>query len=163
METPESKKEILEKILGNGGIFDRVVDFSPELLDFRPDVEDAWTIRENIAHAVDSEMSLFLRIRQAVANPGSDAPQPYSLEDWKDRFDHTVQSMTDAIQIYKMVHALAYNVLSNMEDQDWDTFTIIHYARGKQTLQDIAKIISFHGDFHLELIERNESLWNERQ
>lgn len=162
MENPESKKEILEKIRTTGDVFDRFANLSPELLDFRPDLEDAWTIRENLIHALDSEMGLFLRIRQAVANPGSDAVQAFDLEDWRTRFDHTGQSIADTITAYRMVHGLAYQVLSHLEEKDWDASFINHFARGKQTLRDVAKIVSYHGGFHVELIERNETIWKEQ-
>ena len=158
-----SNKELVEKIRDNGDIFSRVAGFSPELIDFRPQLEDAWTIRENLAHLLDSEMSLFMRIRQAVSNPGSDLAQAYSLEDWKDRFDHTKQSMAETVELYKKVHALACEVLAGLEDRDWSTFFINHIERGKQTLHDSARIISIHGGFHLELVERNEALWNEQK
>ena len=161
MEVPENKKEILEKIRDSGDVFDRIAGFSPELFDYRPPIEDAWTIRENLAHLLDSEMSLFLRIRQAVSNPGSETSQTHTLEEWKDSFDHTGQSMADTIEIYKKIHALAYKVLADLEEKDWDAFYVNHPDRGKQTLAYIAHIISIHGGFHLELIERNEAHWRD--
>ena len=104
------------------------------------------------------------RTRQAVSNPGSAVPQPaYTLDEWKDRFDHTVQPMKETVDIYKKVHGLAYQVLSNLEDQDWDAFTVNHPTRGMQTLMDVANIISIHGGFHLELVERNEASWRENK
>ena len=163
METQVDKKKLLEEIRNNGDIFDRFADSPAALFDYRPALDDAWTIRENLAHLLDSEMSLFLRIRQAVAGPGSDAMQSFSLDDWKDRFNHTGQSMADTIDIYKKVHALAYKVLADLENADWSGFYVNHYARGKQTLEDIARIISAHGNFHLELLERNEAHWRDQK
>jgi hypothetical protein len=164
MDTTASRKELLEKMRSGLSCLDRFAapGVSSELLNFRPDLEDAWTIQENLAHVLDSEMSLFLRIRQAIADPGSDALTGTPLDVWHQRFDHTRQPTKDTIAAFKAIHSVAYELLNRIEEQDWSTFVINHPTRGKQTLDDILRIIAGHVHSHVELIERNEKLWRER-
>jgi hypothetical protein len=164
MATSGNRKEVLEKLRNNRSSLDRFAapDMSSELLNFRPALEDAWTIQENLVHVLDSEMGLFLRIRQAVANPGSDAASGTPLESWKELFDHSLQSIEDTVGAFKKIHSLAYELLKGIEDKDWSTFFLNHPTRGKWTLDDIAGIVAGHVDFHLELIERNEKLFKEK-
>lgn len=164
METGMNRKELLEKLRTSASAYDRFAApaAEPELLSFRPALEDAWTIQEQLNHVLDSEMSLFLRIRQAVANPGSDVHQAFSLESWKERFDHRRQSAKDTVEIFRKIHLLAYELLKALEDKDWSECFVNHATRGKQTLDDILKTMAGHVDFHIELIERNEKLWREK-
>ncbi len=165
MDTAVNRKELLVKLRNNAGAYDRFAasKAKPELLNFRPSLEDAWTIQEQLNHVLDSEMSLFLRIRQAIANPGSDVHQAFALENWKERFDHPGQSTKDTVETFKKIHLLAYGLLKALEDKDWSTYFVNHSSRGKQTLDDILKIMAGHVDFHIELIERNEKLWREKK
>lgn len=164
METGMNRKELLEKLRTGASAYDRFAapTVKPELLSFRPALEDAWTIQEQLNHVLDSEMSLFLRIRQAIANPGSDVHQAFSLENWKERFNHPGQSTKDTVETFKRIHLLAYELLKALEDKDWSDYSVNHATRGKQTLDDILKTIAGHVDFHIELIERNEKLWREK-
>ena len=165
MDAVMSRKELLEKLLTSAGAYDRFVtsDSQADLLNFRPDLEDAWTIQEQLVHVLDSEMSLFLRIRQAVANPGSDALPAFSLDKWTEGFDHTSQSAKDTVGTFKKIHLLAYGVLKAMEKKDWSGYYVNHSTRGKQTLDDILKIMAGHVDFHIDLMERNEKLMREEK
>ena len=163
MNTSMNRKELLEKLRNSANSLDRLAtpDTPSELLNFRPSLQDAWTIQEHLIHILDSEMSLFLRIRQAVAEPGLEVRTGSSLENWKQKFDHSEQSAEDSIEAFKRIHSIAYKLLKGFEDRDWSEFFVQHPKRGKQTLDDIAGIVAEHIDFHLELIERNEKLWRE--
>ena len=164
MNTSINRKELLEKLRNGENSLDRFATpgTPSELLNFRPSLEDAWTIQEHLIHVLDSEMGLFLRIRQAITDPGSEARTGSSLEGWKKQFDHSKQSVEDSIEAFKKIHSIAYKLLKGFEDEVWSKFTIQHPTRGTQTLDDILKIVAGHVDFHLELIERNENLWREK-
>ena len=164
MGTSVKRRELLEKMRNGLSSLDRFAATATpsEILNFRPSLEEAWTIQEHLIHVLDSEMALFLRIRQAIANPGSDAVPGIPLESWKERFDHTGQSVADTVGAFKKIHSIAYQLLKGFEEQDWSTFVVNHPTKGKQTLEDILRILAGHVDFHLELIERNEKLWQDK-
>ena len=164
MDTSMNRKENLEKLKNGANSLDRFAapGTPSELLNFRPSLEDAWTIQEHLIHILDSELALFLRIRQAIADPGSEARTGPSLESWREQFDHSEQSVEDSIEAFKRIHSIAYKLLKGLEDRDWSKFTVQHPARGEQTLDDVLIIVAGHVDFHLELMERNENLWREK-
>ena len=163
MDIPVDRKELLEKLRNNASSLDRfgTSNFQSDLRNFRPAIEEAWTIQEQLSHILDSEMSLFLRMRQAIASPGSEARPGVPLDSWQELFDHPEQSAEDTVEAFKKIHAIAYKLLKGFENQDWSNFFVNHTTNGKQTLDDLLRIIAGHVEFHLELIERNEKLWGE--
>jgi len=164
MNTSMNRKELLEKLQKSVTSLDRFAapNQPSDLFNFRPSLDDAWTIQENLTHILDSEMALFLRIRQAVTDPGSEARSGSSLQSWQEQFDHSEQSVEDSIEAFKRIRSIAYKLLKGIEDRDWSKFYVRHPKRGTQTLDDIVKIVVGHVDSHLELIERNENLWKEK-
>ena len=73
MDSPNSKDRYFEE-LQNGPL--RIAEFidhgiSDDLLDFRPDIEDAWTIRGHIVHLLDSDVHYYILIRMALTDPGA--------------------------------------------------------------------------------------------
>ena len=164
MDSEKNRNELLDKMKKNAGSFDRFVppQTKPELLNFRPDLKDAWTIQEHLVHVMESELALFLRVRQAIADPGSDARTGIPLESWMEKFDHSKQSVEDSVEAFKRLHLICHSLLKGFADSDWTAYYVQHPTRGKQTLDDILGILAGHVDFHLELIERNEKLWKEK-
>ena len=164
MDTSMNRKELLEKLQKSVNSLDRfaTAGIPSELLNFRPSLEDAWTIQENLVHILDSEMSLYLRIRQAIADPGSEARTGIPLESWQEQFDHSEQSVEDSIEAFKRIHSIAYKLLKGIADQDWSTFFVQRPTKERLTLDDILRIVAGHVYSHLELIERNENLWREK-
>ncbi len=41
-----------------------------DAIDFVPDLKDAWSIREHLAHLMDVEIKAFIRYRNAVVDTG---------------------------------------------------------------------------------------------
>ena len=126
MDSEKNRNELLDKMKKNAGSFDRFVppQTKPGLLNFRPDLEDAWTIQEHLVHVMESELALFLRVRQAIADPGSDSRTGIPLESWMEKFDHTKQSVEDSVEAFKRLHFIGYSLLKGIADRDWTAYYV---------------------------------------
>ena len=82
-------------------------DFPTELLDFRPAVEDAWTIREHLSHLLDVEIVNCIWLRTAIAEPGVDvwAP-PGMLSSWLSALNYSGQEPADMVAAIKVIRKL---------------------------------------------------------
>ena len=164
MDVSANRKELIEKLRNNANALDRfgTSNLQSDLLNFRPSLEEAWTIQEHLVHLLDSLITRFLRIREAIANPGSEALSGFALESWQERFEHLEQSAEDTVGAFKRINLITYKLLKGIENQDWSTFFTYHTTRGKITLDDHLRSFANHLDFHIELIERNEKSWREK-
>ncbi len=68
-----NKKDLLSKYDSDYSRLKKTIDGLPEeLIDFVPDLADAWSIREQVAHLMDTEIRAFVRYRNAILDPGVD-------------------------------------------------------------------------------------------
>ena len=58
-----NKKDLLSRYAGDYSRLKEMIDGLPEqVIDFVPDLADAWSIREQIAHLMDAEIRAFVDI-----------------------------------------------------------------------------------------------------
>ncbi len=156
-----SRKELLELLRECPTKLDRFYssDFPHELMDFRPEVEDAWTIREHLVHVFDAEVGCYIFIRKAIVEPGS-ATMWYTGANWAEPLKYSDQLLDqDTLIALKKVRSLTYEKLKSMEYQDWSEYYVKGSEDEKVDLDFFLKILAPHVDWHLEYIDRNEELW----
>jgi len=160
MSVSSNRRELLEKYLAGAGRFDRYLgkEVADELLRFRPDLEDAWSILEHLAHVLDTEVSSYIRFRTAVAEPGAPV-MVYDQGKWRSLSGASGQSARQTLEAFKLLRTLNYGLLKGLEDREWSGFTVQHPQRGRIDLEDLLTIYTGHVDFHLEYLRRNEELW----
>ncbi len=67
-----NKKNLLAKYGNDWSKLKEMIDTLPQdVIDYVPDIKDAWSIREHVAHLMDVEIRAFIRYRNAVADPGA--------------------------------------------------------------------------------------------
>jgi hypothetical protein len=164
MDTKRSK--MLARLQKTHDRFDRYTEMGPmsELIHFRPEIADAWTIQEHLVHLSDTEVILFLRIRRAIAEPGIAVPDlgPFIRGEWVEPLRYSDQSTDDTVEAFKRIRSLTHSLLLSMAEDDWEKYYITRENGEKPTLDGMLKLLNFHDKFHIDLIERNEKLWQER-
>ena len=66
-----NREELLIKYSSDHSILKSIIEKLPEdAIDFVPDIEGAWSIREHYAHLTDTEIRAFLRYSNAILDPG---------------------------------------------------------------------------------------------
>jgi hypothetical protein len=162
----QSRGENIALLASSPSKLDRFLSLSvsEELLDFRPDLDEAWTIREQLVHLVDADAALYVRVRRAIAEPGSEAwPIGKNLVDkWHPALGYPSESAVDAVKGLQAIRALTAALLQRIADADWSNFYVIRPDGEKAYLEDLVRVESTHIDRHLEFVERNERLWAEQ-
>jgi len=162
----DKRKEALDTFIGNLDRFDRyaAAGYAKELLDFRPAIEDAWTIREHLVHLMDAEIILHLRIKRAIAEPGIAVPDlaPFIRGEWVKPLRYFEQSVIDTVEAFKRIRTLTHSLLLSRAEEDWDGYYIERTNGEKPTIEDMLKLLIHHDGYHIDFIERNEDYWERR-
>jgi hypothetical protein len=160
MENGSKRRDLIERYGRDASIFDRFAGSGcPEgLLDYRPAIEDAWTIREHLAHVLDTEVNAFVRYRKCVAEPGGRVCA-FDEDKWKKTLGYAGQPLEESLSAFKLLRTLAYRHLKALDQGDWNEYFVIHPERGRFSLDDWLATYTSHVGVHAGYIERNESLW----
>ena len=133
-----------------------------ELFKYRPGIEDAWTISEHLVHLYDADVCAYIFGRKAVVSPGT----PLWVaggKNWLEQLCYADQRIdTEFLQAFKGIRSQFYNFLFQLEDRHWDEVFLSHEKRGRVNIEFLLRVIALHIDGHLEFIERNERLWEEK-
>ena len=163
-----TRAEYLDLLKASANKLDRFLtpDYSDELLNFCPDIEDAWTIKEHLVHILDVEVILYLWIRMAVAESGSKVWDigPIIQGDWNTHINYSNQPLGNSVEAFKRIRLLIHHLLKGKVNSDWSNFFIIRSNGKKWTLDKMLRILVSHLDRHLDdFINRNEKLCREQR
>ncbi len=114
-----------------------------------------WTIHENIIHLADSEVNSYARCRKFIAEPGSTV-MAYDQEAWAAKLDYHNQSTEDALELFRLLRQISYNVIRNLPDEIWE-HTIEHPENGTMTFQDWLRVYENHT--HIGSMRRVFEAW----
>ena len=160
----EDRAGLLDQMKNSIKKLDRlfVPDYPEELYKYRPDIEDAWTISEHLVHLYDSDVCFYIFGRKAVVTPGT--PVWFAGgKKWVEQLHYADQRIdTEFLQAFKGIRSQFYNFLYILEDRHWDEVYLSHEKRSRVNLEFLLRVIALHIDGHLEFIERNERLWEEK-
>ena len=165
MSSSSDRKAALEKLRQSESQLDRFADpkTPPELLHFRPAVEDAWTIQEHIVHLFDCDMIFLIWIKKAIAEPGSAVWATGPITDvWPRQLNYSDQPLLDTIEAFKRIRKITYCLFKSIEDREWGDCYVVRPDGQKRTLIDLLNILPRHVNIHEEYFKRNESQWQEQ-
>jgi hypothetical protein len=135
-----------------------------EAIDFVPDIGDAWSIREHLAHLMDTEIRAFIRYRNAVADPGVTLNLGGGDVDISNTLlNYASQDVGDSLEVMRLLRNITLKHVSSMTDDEMMRFGIQHPDFGRINLRMILSIYTQHVDKHIEYINRNLSLFKERR
>lgn len=155
--SPQERAEQLEKF--RSGYDDLVAvlpEFPRDMWQFKPSPTD-WSICEIIHHIADAEVRAYIRFRQAVVEPGKPIAE-WERDNWATTLDYHAQSTDDALELFRLLRVLTFNVLQALPDEAWSR-TVVHPARGDLTLDDVLGIYARHVGMHVEQMREVKAAW----
>ena len=164
MKTREmGRTELLERLRQGSDKLDRFVVLPEEILKFRPDLEDAWTIKEHVVHMADAELILYSQARLAIAQPGQTGIplEAFIRGEWNVALSYNEHPLEEMVEAFKQMRFLNHYLLSSMAERDWAGYFILRPNGDKRTLEGMLGVLDSHPDSHAEFIERNMKLWKE--
>ncbi len=158
------KDELLSRYAGDYPRLRGILpDLHEDLIDFVPEIPDAWTMREHVAHLADVEVRTFIRYRNSIlANGiglvlgGGDVDTSNSL------LKYSTQRVEDSLEIIRLLRKITIEHVSGMNDDAMEGFRIKHPDLGIINLKMILSIATQHADKHIEYLLRNIALFNEK-
>lgn len=160
-----NKKDLLSKYDGDYSRLKKMIDGLPEkVIDFVPDLADAWSIREQVAHLMDTEIRAFVRYRNAILDPGVDL----KLGGGDVNASHTLlqynaQDLDDSLEVIRLLRKITVQHVSGMTDEEMTRYGIKHPEMGQINLRMVLSIYMQHVDKHLALVRRNIELFEKRK
>ena len=159
------KRELIEKYGNDWSRLKEMANALPQdVIDFVPDIKDAWSIREHFAHLMDVEIRAFIRYRNAIADPGvalslggGDVDASNTL------LNYSSQDISDSLEIMRLLRSITLKHVSSMTDDEMMRYGIQHPDFGKINLRMSLSIYTQHVDKHIEYINRNLRLFEERK
>jgi hypothetical protein len=131
--------------------------FPRQMWDFKPSPE-SWSIREIIAHIVDSEANGYIRIRKCIAEPGAPV-MAYDGDRWAEALQYKEQAVDQALDVFKVIRESTYRLLQAQPEEIW-TNTVSHPDYDEPlTLVDLLGIYERHVPAHIEQMGQNHNAW----
>ena len=135
-----------------------------EAINYIPELENAWSIKEHIAHLVDTEVNGYIRFKRALLNPGTTLDLGRGdIETSNKTLDYSSQNLDDLLELFRLIRKIIYDNVKKMNDDDLERYYIEHVNHptfGRTNLKFILSINTQHFDKHLEFINRNIDLYN---
>jgi hypothetical protein len=134
--------------------------FPQAMWQFRP-APDRWTIHEIVVHITDSEANSYVRCRRFLAEPGS-AVLGYDEWTWAKALDYHGQSAAEALELFKWLRRLSYNLVKDQPDEAWAN-SVQHSESGLMTLDRWLDIYERHIPDHIAQMQAVYDDWRAAQ
>ncbi len=109
--------------------------------------EGGWTVRQTVHHVADSHIQGFSRTRKALTEDWP-AATPYKENLWSELADSRTLPVEISLQLLEALHTRWVVLLRSIDSDDWSSRGYMHPANGRQTLDQIAALYSWHGRHH---------------
>jgi hypothetical protein len=132
------------------------------VIDFVPRLDDAWSIREHMAHLADVEVRAFVRYRSSIVDNGLElALGGGNVDRNNGPLRYSSQRVEDSLEIIRLLRKITIEHVSRMGDDEMDGYRIKHPDLGMINLKMILSIYTQHVGKHIEYLLRNIALFNE--
>jgi uncharacterized damage-inducible protein DinB len=114
--------------------------------------DDAFTLRENIAHLADWEETCLDRITIAVEYPGKEVPN-YDVDARAAEHHFSTKDVHHELEVFDNRRRDTMAYLLGLADDDWSK-TVIHPTRGEITVKEMVQFIVGHDMYHLHQVSQ---------
>jgi hypothetical protein len=133
------------------------------MIDFVPDVKDAWSIREHVAHLLDTEIRAFVRYRNAMVDKGIDLNLGGGdVNVSNSLLKYPSQSVDDSLEVIRLLRKITVQHVSGMSNDEMKGYYIKHPDMGQINLRMILSIYTQHIDKHVKYLQRNIRLFENK-
>lgn len=159
-----NKTERDEKIelYGNGYdlLMQTLKDVPQEMWQFKPEPKE-WSVYEIIIHIADSETNAALRARKLIVEPGG-AIMAYDQALWADVLNYHEHNFEDALEVTRLARKTTYELLKRQPEEVFSHHIVHPEYDEPYTFEKWLNIYSGHIPAHIEQIQNNMKLWEDR-
>ena len=114
--------------------------------------EGEWTIAQNIHHLCDSHMNSYLRCK-LMATEEQPSLKPYDQDKWAELPDASTADLAASLALLSGLHARWVLFWESLSDDEWSR-TGLHASGRVVTLEDQLSLYAWHGEAHLDQMQR---------
>jgi uncharacterized damage-inducible protein DinB len=125
---------------------------SPKELDYRP-APEKWSIREIVAHLLDTEIAVYTRYRSILAD---NIPVLVNQNEakWATALSHYKSDVRENLELFKTMRKLNYDLIVSLSDNDLDKIGL-HSTQGFRSIRQIVEKYIVHVANHVGQMKRN--------
>lgn len=131
-----------------------------EALDHKPSA-GAWSLRQILAHLIDHELNVSLRIRYIIAEPNTTII-PYDQDLWSNELDYDGEETQPMLEIFALLRQRNTRLLQRLPSHIWER-NFIHPKWGNTSLRNYLNKQYSHLQSHLRQMERAFLAWLKTQ
>jgi hypothetical protein len=109
--------------------------------------EGGWTLAQVVHHVPDSHMQAYSRMRLALTEP-EPTIKPYREDKWAELHDASSSHIEPSLVLLEGLHQRWVDLLRRLTPEQWSA-VYVHPERGRQTLDHMLAIYSWHGRHHV--------------
>lgn len=113
---------------------------------------DPWSVSEIVAHLADSELVVAFRYRKTLSESGS-AIVAYDQNAWATNLDYITKDPHQSVEELAAVRDINLRLLRSLDSDQWHRYGV-HAERGKETVEQLCRLIAGHDINHLKQIEK---------
>ncbi|PFA69136.1 hypothetical protein CN378_04450 [Bacillus sp. AFS015802] len=119
--------------------------------------EGKWSIRQTVLHFIDSDLTMFHRMKFALAEDGRNYKNnPYDPNEWESGTHYTHRSIETEVALFKLIRQHILNLCESIPDSL--NRKIQTEDQGELTVRRMIKMVAGHAKGHLEQIEETRNI-----
>ena len=155
--TPEERQRLIASYGGAyAALAEGLAQFPEEMWDFR-DEHGCWSIREHLAHIVDSEVNSYIRCRRLAAEPGRPL-MDYDENAWAAALGYPEQDAGRCLELFRLLRRQTHQLIQTLPESTWAN-VCHHPENGAMTLDDWLAVYAAHIPEHLSFMAENYTAW----
>ena len=125
---------------------------SPKEVDYKP-APEKWSIREIVAHLLDTEIAAYTRFRSILAD---DVPLLVNNSEarWASVLKYDKSDIRKNMALFKTMRKLNYDLIASLPPKELDK-TGLHSTRGFRSIRQIVETYIVHVEKHVGQVKRN--------
>lgn len=128
-----------------------IKDLPARTLRRRP-APEKWSVREILAHLVDSEIARGWRLRLILGAPGTRV-QAFDQDTWVTAGHYERRNPRESLAVFRVLREANLALLKSLTPDQWKLHGL-HEERGKVTIEHLARMSAGHDINHTRQVER---------
>ena len=140
-------------------LYNLIENLSNDDFNFIPEINDAWSIKEHIAHLVDTEINGYIRFKKSILNPGTSLDLGIGdIEKSNKILNYSSENIHDLLDLLKLIRKNISEHAYRIKNENFDNYFIEHTNHPILSKCTLGFVLSFHSQHfnkHIDFIKRN--------
>jgi hypothetical protein len=113
---------------------------------------DKWSANEILAHLADTEIAVGFRLRMILGTPGTPI-SAFDQDAWVASGRYNQRDPRKSLEQFRVLREANLRLLKSLAPEQWKHYGM-HAERGRETIEQVVRLLAGHDLNHVEQIER---------